>query len=709
MEFDLAFAAVRSKSLSMIQLPHVLAALLALAPCAFSESTVKPAPLAGLPVKMKQGLTLTFSAGGKSDVREARIAALQVDAGAAVTPFLPPGAFAAKWEGEINSPLRSDYTIGAEVRGALRLFINGNAIFEGAGDGAAQTMNKAVQLNKGGNKIAIEFSSDGKEDAILQMTWASREFPPEPIPPTAFTHDGSAMELREGARTREGRLLFAQMRCSACHADAALVPAKGEGMRELAQDAPVLAELGAKFNEAWLVQWIGDPHGIRPHGLMPRVFPATAEGGIDPRARDLAAFLVAQGKRDETAPAVENAPLGGSLFANFGCIACHTTPDFQGTDEFDRVPLSHVKAKWQAPALRDYLLDPAKTFASSRMPHFRLTMEEAERMTAYLLSGAQREFAAGPAGDATKGAQWLVSSGCLNCHAGMPPTTQPALAATLAQGWTKGCLADDAAARGAAPDFAFTAPQRESLRAFAATGLASLKQDSPIEYAERQMQNLRCTACHPRDGQQSAWSQLDGEMSTLTAAAPTEPTEGQPLAGTVAPMLTWTGEKLQPEWMATFIAGKTAYKPRHYLLARMPGFAQPARGIAEGLSHEHGFALAVPKEPAPAEDIVKAGAQLVSENGGFNCTTCHTLADRAATAVFEAPAPNFSYTRERLRKEYYMRWVMAPLRIDPETKMPKFADDDGNTPLTDVLGGKAAEQYDAIWQYLGTVPMPTRQ
>ena len=690
----------------MTKLPHVLAALLALAPGGFSQSTVKPAPLAELAPKLKQGLTLTFTAGGKSDTRDARIIALHVPAGAAATPFLPAGAFAAKWEGEIVLPLRSEYTIAAEVRGALKITINGNELFEGAGDSTAQVLNKTLQLNKGGNKIVVEFSADGKEDAFLQVTWSSKEFPAEPIAPTSFKHDISATALREGQRTREGRMLFAQMRCAACHADPALIPPRGEGMPELAQDAPVFADLGAKYNEPWLAQWIGDPHSIRPQGLMPRVFPAAADGGIDPRARDLAAYFVSQGKRDDTAPAAENIPLGGALFANLGCIACHTTPEFQGEDAYQRVPLSHLKAKWQPPALREFLQDPAKNFASSRMPHFRLTDEEAGQLTAFLVSGTQREFSAGPAGDAVKGAQMLVTAGCLNCHAGLPPTTQPTLAKTLANGWTSGCLSEDAAKRGAAPDFAFTAPQRDALRAFAATGFASLKQDTPIEYAERQLTNLRCAACHPRDGLASTWSQLETEMGTLTAAAPTEPTEGHPIAGSVAPMLTWTGEKLRPEWMTQFIAGKTAYKPRHYLLARMPGFAQPARGIAEGLSHEHGFALTISKEPAPADDLVKAGEQLIGESGGFNCTTCHTLADRAATAVFEAPAPNFSYTRERLRKGYFTRWVLAPLRIDSETKMPKFADDEGNTPLSDMLGGKAAAQFEAIWQYLGTVPMP---
>ena len=693
----------------MKKLPPILAALLALAPCSFPESTVKPAPLAEQAPKLKPGLTLTFTAGGKSDPRAARIIALHVPAGAAVTPFLPAGAFAAKWEGEIVSPLRSEYTIAAEVRGALKLTINGSEAFEGAGDSTAQVLNKTLQLNKGGNKIVAEFSADGKEDAFLQLTWSSKEFPSEPIPPTSFRHDISATALREGQRTREGRMLFAEMRCAACHGDATLIPAKGGGMPELAQDAPVFADLGAKFNEPWLAQWIGDPHSIRPHGLMPRVFPVSADGQIDQRARDLAAYFIAQGKRDDTAPAPENAAPGGALFGNFGCIACHTTPEFQGQDEDDRVPLSHLKAKWQPPALREYLQDPAKIFASSRMPHFRLTDDEAAQLTAYLLSGTQREFSAGPAGDAAKGAQLLVSAGCLNCHAGLPPTTQPTLAKSLANGWTGGCLSEDAGKRGNAPDFGFTAPQRDALRSFAASGFTSLKQDSPIEFAERQLKNLRCAACHPRDGQPSTWSQLEGEMGALTGSAPTEPTEGHPIAGSVAPMLTWAGEKLRPEWMTQFIAGKTAYKPRHYLLARMPGFALHAKGIAEGLSHEHGFALTIPKEPAPDADIVKAGEKLISENGGFNCTTCHMLADRAATAVFEAPAPNFSHTRERLRKGYYSRWVLAPLRIDSETKMPRFADDDGNTPLSEVLGGKAAAQFEAIWQYLGTVPMPANQ
>ncbi len=66
-------------------------------------------------------------------------------------------------------------------------------------------------------------------------------------------------------------------------------------MPELAQDAPVFDELGAKFNEPWLAHWINDPHAIRPHSLMPHVF-AAKPGEVDQRAADLAAYLVSLGE-----------------------------------------------------------------------------------------------------------------------------------------------------------------------------------------------------------------------------------------------------------------------------------------------------------------------------------------------------------------------------------------------------------------------------
>lgn len=669
------------------------------------SAAVEVPPLPAAAAGPVSGLALTLSSGGKTDTRPSRLVALYAPKGQPVSPFLPVGPFTATWIGELSRPLRSEFTFEADVRGSFKLTVNGTALFEGQGGAAGQKLSKKVRLNKGANKIVAEFASDGQQDASIRLLWFSKEFPTEPVPPAVFTHSATDEE-RAADRLRQGRFLFAEFRCAACHADPK-VPARGQGMPELAQDAPVFDELGSKYNETWLAHWINDPHSIRPRSLMPKVFHAP-EGKVDQRAADLAAYFVSMGKADGTAPGTENVPLGGSLFANFGCIACHSKPDAEGTDPHSRVPLSHLKAKWKPAALREYLKAPEKNYVWTHMPNFRLSDEEAERLTAYLLSGKQREFSAGPAGDATRGAQLLVSANCLNCHAGMPPTTTPALAKTLQSGWTKGCMAPDAAARGNAPDFAFTPAQRESLMAFGAHGFDSLAQDVPLEFAERQIVNNNCVACHSRDLQPSLWSRLEEEMRPLQAAAPAqhEGGEGTPAAGSAAPALTWMGEKLQPGWMAKFIAGHIAEKPRTWLVARMPGFPAASEGIAAGLSLEHGFGLSPEQEPAPEPERIVSGGTLVGESGGFNCTTCHGLGARPATAVFEAPGINLALSPERLRKGYYHRWVLHPLRIDPDTKMPRFSDDEGKTPLTNFYGGDAKEQFEAIWQHLRSVAAP---
>jgi len=44
---------------------------------------------------------------------------------------------------------------------------------------------------------------------------------------------------------------------------------------------------------------------------------------------------------------------------------------------------------------------------------------------------------------------------------------------------------------------------------------------------------------------------------------------------------------------------------------------------------------------------------------------------------------NFSKTKRRIRKSYYERWMRDPLRIDPQTKMPKYSPDGETTEVTE--------------------------
>ncbi len=234
--------------------------------------------------------------------------------------------------------------------------------------------------------------------------------------------------------------------------------------------------------------------------------------------------------------------------------------------------------------------------------------------------------------------------------------------------WKHGCLADKPVDESKAPQFYFSSVERGALQAFAATDRASLTRHAAIEFAERQSRRLRCAECH-------------GKFEDF-------------------PALEGLGGKLKPDWMKTFIRGELAYKPRPWIEARMPAFAQYAEGLAVGFAARHGFPPQTPGEPPLDAEAAKIGRKLVSATGGFFCVSCHAVGRVAALQVFESQGVNLAYTGARAQKSYFQRWVRNPLRIDPATKMPVYFDAEGKSPLADYYNGDAEKQIEAIWQYI---------
>jgi mono/diheme cytochrome c family protein len=285
-------------------------------------------------------------------------------------------------------------------------------------------------------------------------------------------------------------------------------------------DAPSLTDAGARFNQAWLAAWINDPHSLRPGAHMPRLFHGDQ---IDPKAADIAAYLVTLGVEPQDAEPAGNVPDGGRIFANLDCIACHTPPG--GKPDPARVPLDYVRAKFKPAALRQYLLKPEEHYAWNPMPNFHLSQQEASDLAAYLMS--EGKGVPENRGDPSKGKQWISSIGCLNCHQlGQEKSTArfPELASLDRAKLARGCLATDAAARGTAPEFALSENQRSAIASFLQTDRTSLGSDAAPEFAERQIAAMRCLACHARDGNESQLAQgLDAEAQALHAKFPNPP------------------------------------------------------------------------------------------------------------------------------------------------------------------------------------------
>ncbi len=664
-------------------------------------------PIPPGPANSQPGVSIAFTSlgSGARDFRHDRLLALAVPAGTPPTSLLPAGAFRAEIEADLAVPLRGDATFSFAGTGAAELSVNGRVVFSEAGPVLGGKTSSAVQLNKGANHIQVRYTPPAAtEDARFRLLWSGKDFGAEPLPPTLLSTDAGAPALREAERIRAGRELFASLHCAECH-DAGAAP--GPGMPELLERAPSLADARARFRPEWIAQWILEPKAQRAGARMPRVH-LDAPGD----AADIAAYLTSIGNEPAavTPPAAATISAGGRLFVELRCIACHTEPgEATATAAAARLSLSLVPAKWQPAALADYLRDPRKLNESARMPDFHLSAAEATQLAAYLIGNATPP--AGPiAGNATRG-QGLFSQSCLPCHAA--PVAGPARAAgraggppslqdLLARNWERGCLGADAGARGAAPDFGLDAAQRDALRAFAAAGAASLRQDAPVESAARAFAALRCAACHDRDGRPAGFASLGAAAHALElkfAAANRDEAEAQSVEEN-PPSLTWAGEKLNSPWLRQQVAGDLKARARPWLKVRMPGFGPRADVLARGLALEHGEFPTAAESPHEVDpDLAETGARLAGADF-FSCTTCHAAGSTPALAPFGTPGINFAVVPDRLRYEYYLRWLDNPQRVDPAARMPRFTGENGKSLQTGILDGDAHAQWDAIREYL---------
>ena len=132
----------------------------------------------------------------------------------------------------------------------------------------------------------------------------------------------------------------------------------------------------------------------------------------------------------------------------------------------------------------------------------------------------------------------------------------------------------------------------------------------------------------------------------------------------------------------------------------MPAFPVRATGLARGLAMSHGLPPNSPKEKPVNPESAKTGRKLLGVDGGFSCVACHGVKNRDPLQVFEAQGVNFVHVGARIQPDYYLRWMLDPLRVDPQTRMPDYFDEDARSVLVDILEGDAKKQIEAIRQYL---------
>ncbi|TWT64997.1 family 16 glycoside hydrolase [Allorhodopirellula solitaria] len=291
-----------------------------------------------------------------------------------------------------------------------------------------------------------------------------------------------------------------------------------------------------------------------------------------------------------------------------------------------------------------------------------------------------------------EGEQLFQSAQCARCHTfdTTAPKTEDAahsLASELnglpAAG---GCLAEQV--QSPAVDFHLGATQVSAIR-------AALKKRRDGERPEMDdarrvhttMATLNCYACHQRDG-------IGGpEPSRDEFFGSTTPEMG--LEGRIPPSLTGVGDKLNDDYLGRVL--QSGADTRTYMKTRMPAFDHEKLAEFEKamVRSDRSDAVEPIEWSESAQDIQIEGRKLCG-NGGLACIKCHSYNGNTGGGL---GAIDMLLMPERLRPEWFQRYLKDPTFYRPGTRMPNSFIE-GQSALTDIYEGDPNKQIEAMWQYL---------
>lgn len=609
-------------------------------------------------------------------------------------PRLPPGPFRATWTGVLQVLAPGEYQFGFRAAGSVRLLLNGEQVLQTSSPQASWAESPPVALEFGEQQVVVEYERKN-ESGELAWYWSGPQFAWEPILPRWLGHlpaDEPDESYRRGAE------LVRQARCSGCHQ----LP-----VESTSSPGPALDRLAGQLHRAWLVDRlmsIGPGEApAEPAEQSARSMPYLAMPPADAQA--IADYLLPPAASNETPlePTVGDIALGRELFHTTGCLACHRLGEL-GSPKPQGGNLTAVADKRPASFFAAWLVNPAALNAAHRMPVFPLSAEERGHLAAFLAEqhstkAVDREATDAAGSAAARGAELVVRYRCGSCHTlpgqpTKPPRRKIDLAALRQSSQPSGCLGAPRAAQ-AQPGFEFSSRVTEDVVEFLGQSQPGGGAESASDLGLRVIAEHNCLACHLRGA--SA-----GLAPTALAVAEEFPELAPEVAYLVPPSLESVGDKLTEQALAEAIELR---RPplRPWLRVRMPKFELNPEELQAAIA---ALVLAdrLPEEVAPqlltrvdAENpaLHAAGPRLVTSDG-FGCASCHQIGTTIPEKVQPAArGTDLSLVGQRLRPQWFERWVRNPARIVPRMEMPSI-----QQPIRGVLDAHLDSQLAAVWYVL---------
>ncbi|MDF1812192.1 MAG: c-type cytochrome [Verrucomicrobiales bacterium] len=591
------------------------------------------------------GLILSMAHGSTDDAVVVDRLAITLAPGEAATPFIDPRRGREMvFQGSLIVDARDQRHFRLDGSGWASLRIDGKTVVEGTLPIESKV---PVELEAGPHTLFCNFQREEDGNGRLQLMWSGTEFTWESVRPDAFRYLPNAL-LEAKNKTRRGRNLFAAVGCIRCHSATTKLVSQKNAMPELLETVPDFIQIGERINPGWIEQWVR-----RPKDNCPGVAPDSAA--------DIAAFLAKSTRNAGGGEPPAGDPEKGKELA----ATLHFQPWVEALS---------AEAKFTSTGLVRFLQNPAAHHSDTTFPNLRLSEPEAADLAAWIRS-QQPEVKKLSGGDSAKGGE-MVSKRCLVCHSnGTKRKYQYEFAAKpLDEMWEQewlvhGCLSEE---EGNAPELGLSLEDKQALLAFKNVdsnhGLRSLNRFVPHEYAHRTLDRLRCAECH-------------SGKNTL-------------------PDISLAGEKLRDDWLTGLFRGDVL-KIRPYQKAKMPSFSSRADLLARGLAHRSGETTGEELE-APDPPLADVGKQIAGFQG-YACASCHAVGPNPAIQAFEGQGPNLQLAGERLREKYYHGWMHWPQRFIPTTIMPRYTVNKETALNPNFFGGKAEEQFEALWQWMRTL------
>lgn len=290
------------------------------------------------------------------------------------------------------------------------------------------------------------------------------------------------------------------------------------------------------------------------------------------------------------------------------------------------------------------------------------------------------------------GGQMFSMLGCASCHAlaDHPPMRPAKPLADLNPANPEGCLGDQIIK--GRPKYDLSSDQRDAIIAALKNAAVFATPLDPAQKAIHEMAAMNCFACHPRDGIGGVPpDRVELFKSTVNVDLGDD--------GRLPPALTLVGAKLLPAAFDRLLFhGELRVRP--YIATRMPAFSQEKlKDLPETFAKADIASDSNVPTLQPVADHAKDGWRLVGVKG-LGCINCHGAKGAKSLGV---PGPDLSFVYQRVRPQWFRRWLEDPNKLVSGTRMPAFWNE-GESALKTFADGKFEPQAAAIWSYLAQGP-----